>query len=318
MVVGVQTPMNGVEGGMGERLRRAAADAAKGTGGLIAAGLNTTLGSRARGTFGILYYHRIADQPRGMTPPSLNVTPARFRMQVRSLLERGFRILSVGSVLDLIEGREEIPLRTAVLTFDDGFRGVYQHAWPILRELGVPATVFLATAFMGSGQPFPFDRWGRRFAGATPSEAWRPLTWEDCKAMAEDGAIEFGTHTHTHTDMRDDPGRFSNDLKESLAVIEERLGISTSILSFPFGNVHKGFANDRMVQAAKRSGIRCGLTTEMALVDSGTSPFRWGRFEASQSDSGPTLQAKLDGWYTWMETGRRMFQGVVGSQGRRT
>jgi hypothetical protein len=38
-----------------------------------------------------------------------------------------------------------------------------------------------------------------------------------------------------------------------------------------------------------------------------TSPFRWGRFEASQSDTGPTLQAKLDGWYTWMETGRRMF-----------
>lgn len=57
--------------------------------------------------------------------------------------------------------------------------------------------------------------------------------------------------------------------------------------------------------------FRCGLTTEMVLIGPATTPFRWGRFEATQSDTGATLQAKLDGWHTWMETGRRMFQSVA-------
>jgi hypothetical protein len=57
--------------------------------------------------------------------------------------------------------------------------------------------------------------------------------------------------------------------------------------------------------------LRCGFTTEVVLIQGATSPFRWGRFDAAQRDTGATLQARLDGWYTWMETGRRLFQSVA-------
>jgi hypothetical protein len=57
--------------------------------------------------------------------------------------------------------------------------------------------------------------------------------------------------------------------------------------------------------------FRCGLTTEVVLIQPATSPFRWGRFEAAQWDTGGTLQAKLDALYMWMEMGRRLFQSVA-------
>ncbi len=43
------------------------------------------------------------------------------------------------------------------VTFDDGFETVYRHAWPVLQELRIPATVFLNTAYLDSPEPFPFD-----------------------------------------------------------------------------------------------------------------------------------------------------------------
>jgi peptidoglycan/xylan/chitin deacetylase (PgdA/CDA1 family) len=129
--------------------------------------------------------------------------------------------------------------------------------------------------------------------------------------MSEHGLVEIGSHTHTHADLRDQVDRFGADLESSVSAIRDCLGISTTLLSFPFGNVQKGFANEHMVAEARRLGMRCGLTTEMALIGPQISPFRWGRFEAAPSDSGATLQAKLEGWYTWMEAGRRMFQAVA-------
>src|SRR4029450_11978007 len=107
--------MNGTRERATDRLRRQIADIAKATGGLIAAGLDAGLGGRASGTFGILYYHRIAYPTPGFPPPSLNVSPERFRLQVEGLLERGFRFLSVGSALDLVESGKAIPRRTAII-----------------------------------------------------------------------------------------------------------------------------------------------------------------------------------------------------------
>lgn len=292
------------------RLRRRVADAGKAAGARIALGLDSVFGSRAGDGFGVLYYHRVAEPPARIPSPTLNVTPTSFHRQVAGLLDRGFRFMSVGSVLALAQAGEPVPPRTAVITFDDGYRGVHRYAWPILGELGVPATVFLATSFIDTGRPFPFDPWATAHANEIPSDAWAPLTWDQCLEMTAHGLIEIGSHTHTHLDFRDRPGEFRTDLQTSLEAIHDRLGVSTTLLSFPFGNVRKGFAGEALVAEARRLGIRCGLTTEMALVRQETDPFRWGRFEGVGSDTGSTLRAKFDGWYTWMEVGRRLFQAV--------
>jgi peptidoglycan/xylan/chitin deacetylase (PgdA/CDA1 family) len=198
-----------------------------------------------------------------------------------------------------------------VVTFDDGFANVYEHAWPILADLGVPATVFIVTAYIGSGEPFPFDTWGRKRCSSAPATTWRPLNWSECKEMQDSGVVEIGSHTHTHADFRGKPDEFERDLSRSLDALARRLGSDARPFAFPFGDVRKGFAGADLAQAARRTAVTCGLTTEIELADPRHDPFTWGRVEAVESDSASTCAAKLTGWYNWMGTTRSVFQRVA-------
>jgi peptidoglycan/xylan/chitin deacetylase (PgdA/CDA1 family) len=291
-------------------IRRSVGEMGKLAGGRFAVVFDAAFGSRARGRCGILYYHRVCDPPRGLPAPTLNVSPATFRRQISGLLDRGFRFVTVGELLDAIDRQEPIAQGTVAVTFDDGFEGVWRYAWPVLRELGVRASLFVATGFLGSADPFPFDPWGRAHQREAPGAAWAPLTWQHCDEMVRSGEVEIGTHTHTHADFRGQPFEFADDLRTSVRAIRDRLEIETSLLSFPFGSARRGFVSPELIKAARDGGMRCGLTTTMDLVDPRSDPFRWGRFEAVGSDTAATLAAKLEGWYSWMESARAAFRSI--------
>ena len=75
------------------------------------------------------------------------VSPGRFREQLESLLDAGYRPLAMDDVLDVLSGRKSSPAAFAI-TFDDGYESVYTQALPILESLSIPATVFLTTGFL--------------------------------------------------------------------------------------------------------------------------------------------------------------------------
>ena len=261
--------------------------------------LNTLLGSRAGEALGILVYHRIAPNVPGLPKPSINVTPERFHQQITGLLDRGFNVWPLGKVLQYRARGQVIPAQTIVLTFDDAFESVYLNAWPVLREMKVPATVFISTAFLDSQEPFPFDPWAVAHRDWAPSEAYRPLRTAQCREMAEDGLIELGSHTHTHDDFRRRPNEFRRDLQTSVEILRSRFGRRQVPFAFPYGRPHLGFAGGRLAALASRTGVVCSLTTESKLVDPQSDPFGWGRFNAYDWDTGATLAAKLAGWYDW-------------------
>ena len=287
------------------------ADAGKRAGGNVAAGLNRVFGSRARGRFGILLYHRVVPAPHDGQPPFETVSPAQFRAQVEGLLERGIHFARLADVIDASLRGDSIPPETSVVTFDDGYANVFEYACPILADLGVPATVFVATAYIGSADPFPFDAWTRVRPASVPVETWRPLDWAECEEMQASGLIDIGSHTHTHADFRGRPDAFEQDVSRSLELLERHLGPGPRPFAFPFGNVTKGFAGPELADAARRAGVTCGLTTELELVDAADDPFTWGRVEAVASDTASVCAAKLAGWYGWMGTSRRAFQRLV-------
>ena len=105
---------------------------------------------------GILMYHRIAPEVAGKSPLTWNVTPDRFRRQLADLLRLGFRPWPLQDLLDALADRRPFPPRTFAVTFDDGYASIHDYAWPILRELQIPATVFLATQYLDQDW-FPFD-----------------------------------------------------------------------------------------------------------------------------------------------------------------
>lgn len=104
----------------------------------------------ARGRLSILIYHRVLPAPDPLLPGEPDAATFRWQMQ---LVARHFRPLSLASaVTDLRAGR--LPARAICVTFDDGYADNAEIALPILTSLGIPATFFIATAFLDGGRMF--------------------------------------------------------------------------------------------------------------------------------------------------------------------
>jgi peptidoglycan/xylan/chitin deacetylase (PgdA/CDA1 family) len=249
-------------------------------------------------------YHRVAEQMPGIPSPTWNVTPDKFEEQLSGLVASGFRAVTLGDLLETMRRGENIPHRTFVVTFDDGYENVYREAWPILKSLQIPATVFLATSYLDSDAPFPFDDWQEAGAAHVPKRAWRPLTTAQCLEMKGSGLIELGAHTHTHANFQGDPVAFEDDMRECMAVLRSRFAVTEATFAFPFGKSRLGYNVQEFVDAAERLGIRCALTTEPQLVRSDSGRYGWGRFEATQADTARTLAACLDGRYEMLRQWR--------------
>ncbi|HEX9103230.1 MAG TPA: polysaccharide deacetylase family protein [Polyangia bacterium] len=124
----------------------------------------------------VLGYHRVVDRIDydGAVNPSLCITADAFRRQMEQLRAR-FVVLPLSYVVRALAGELELPHDAAAVTFDDGYRDVLLRADPILRELGIPATVFVPTGFAdarGRDRLLPHDRlyaaaWAARAAGGT-------------------------------------------------------------------------------------------------------------------------------------------------------
>lgn len=243
---------------------------------------------------GILMYHRVV--PDSPESPTWNVPPEVFREQLSGLLDRGYVAWSLSRLIEASESTSPIPDNVFVVTFDDGYANNFLHALPVLQELDIPATIFVATAYLNSALPFPFDDWPHKGQSHVSPDAWRALTFDECEKLLDSRVIEFGSHTHTHEDFRNRPDAFRDNLGLSLDVLREKFGILSPTLSLPYGIVSEGFAGPDYFAAAQQLGLSCCLTTEEGLLVPGTSPFGWGRFIAEGSDTAATLAVKLDGW----------------------
>lgn len=115
----------------------------------------------------VLTYHRVEPAPPGeTTPSSLSVAPEAFREQMEVVVRRANPV-TMDAVLDAFAGHAPLPPRAVLVTFDDAYDCVRQHAWPTLQALGIPATMFVPTRYPDSGLTFWWDRLHRAVAVAT-------------------------------------------------------------------------------------------------------------------------------------------------------
>jgi peptidoglycan/xylan/chitin deacetylase (PgdA/CDA1 family) len=117
----------------------------------------------------ILAYHRVAelrDTP-AVDLRTVSATPEGFARQMKHL-ERFYRVVSMPEVLEAVEKGRALPKRAVLVTFDDAHADFAEIAWPILKQLRLPATMFVPTAY--SNQPeraFWWDRLYQAFAATT-------------------------------------------------------------------------------------------------------------------------------------------------------
>lgn len=259
--------------------------------------------------FGVLMYHRITPALAGVAKPTWNVTPRRFASQLRGLLRLGFDPWPLKKVVDFRRRNLVIPRNVFVVTFDDVYANVYQNAFPVLQKLKIPATLFLATAYLDSNEPFPFDDWSAKGAPDVPGSSWLPISTRQCREMQDSGLIELAAHTHTHSDFRDRPDALRNDLHQCVEVMATRFGVERPNFAFPYGCVGLGYVCEELTKAARETGIESALTTESRLVLPEDDTFHWGRFTAESYDTALTLAAKLNGWHNAAAKAGRALRG---------
>ena len=208
----------------------------------------------------ILTYHSIS---RGRPP--LAVSPALFAEQME-WLSQNVRVVPLGAVTDPLKQHEALPMRTVVLTFDDGYRDFYTNAAPHLRRHRFPATVFLPTGYCGQSNAWP----------GLPSwvEVKDLLTWQQIKELAEQG-IHFGPHSVTHRDMTSLSAKDAEqEIVESKREVEQEIGQAVEFFCYPYGRWNREVRN--LV-----SGYFSGAcSTVMGTIEPDADPFALPRVDA--------------------------------------
>ena len=253
-------------------------------------------------------YHRVAAVPVSGEPPTWNVMPPVFQDQLADLKARGYQFMPLADIIGASSKGELPAARTIAVTFDDGYSCVFAEAFPILRRLQIPATVFLATSFIGDDGPFPFDGWGNRRSRGAPADLWRPLTWDQCRAMASDGLVTFGSHSHTHRNFANDLSDFRADLTKSQAQLMAALGSGARPFAYPGGATSLGLATPVMAAEVRRAGFSSAVTTNYGGIRPGHDPYLLPRYEVTGDDNADSIIAKLDGWYDWVGTMREIYR----------
>lgn len=258
----------------------------------VAAGLHHLRGNLRTEGFGILMYHRVANPVPGVDTPTNNVTPDQLRRQLAGLVARGFESWPLSSIVEAYSESRPVPSNVFAVTFDDGFENNFTNALPILRELNVHATIFLATKYLDTEERFPFDDWSASGSKRVPPDTWRPLSLSECDQLLSSGWIEFGAHTHSHQRFTGRSDKFRDDMRTCLEYLSKRFGIRRPIFAFPYGEF-----DDELVETARQVDISCACTAKSQCVHPGDDLYQWGRFSAGPADTPAMLAAKLSGWY---------------------
>jgi peptidoglycan/xylan/chitin deacetylase (PgdA/CDA1 family) len=205
----------------------------------------------------VFAYHAVSP----VWPSGLAVSPERMRVQLERLVERGRPGATFTEVL-----RREAPARAIAVTFDDGYRSVLEHAFPLLSELGLPGTVFVPTDLVGSPRPMSWrgiDRW----TGGPHEDELIPLDWDQLRRL-RDAGWEIGSHTRTHPQLTRLGGEeLMAELTGSREKVIREVGSCTS-LAYPYGD-----HDDRVRAAAREAGYEGAATMELGPAD----PFRYPR-----------------------------------------
>lgn len=229
----------------------------------------------------ILMYHSV--NPQAQPQNRLAVSVETFRRQMHFLKSRKYNVLPLQEVAALIRENKKIPPKTVSLTFDDGYKDNYTYAFPILKEYGLRATLFIIVNEVGRSQA---DR----------------LSWDEIKQMQASGIISFGSHCLGPEPLINlkSPGEIRKEIFDSKKILEEKLGRDIVAFSYPEGRF-----NPQIKQLVIEAGYQVAVATNPGKKYSNKDTFALKRLRISESAKSEfVFWIEASGFYNFIRENR--------------
>lgn len=198
----------------------------------------------------LLIYHRFGEDRY----PSTSVAMEQFEQHVELLKSDRYTVLPLPRIVEALRSGKPLPDRTVGITIDDAYLSVYERAFPLLQEAGLPFTLFVATD--------PVDR---KVDGY--------MNWEQIRELHAAGAV-IGSQAVTHPHMPGKhPARIDRELDKSAERIAAEIGTRPTLFAYPYGETSL-----EIMQATKKAGYVAAFGQHSGVANPSNQLFYLPRF----------------------------------------
>jgi peptidoglycan/xylan/chitin deacetylase (PgdA/CDA1 family) len=210
----------------------------------------------------VLMYHHVRELTPNLslTAQLLTVSPQSFATQMQELLDLGYHPITPRQLFLALTTNAELPPKSVIVTFDDGYRDVYQNAWPTLTRLKIPATFFIISHTLAS--PAYIDKAMLREMDAT-------------------GLANIASHTQTHVNVPTlSAASQLEEVKGSKADLENVLGHPVLDFAYPYGGV-----NSSTAALVSSTGYEMAFSTFLGSLHTPSDLFELRRIRVGDGES---------------------------------
>ncbi len=203
----------------------------------------------------IFMYHRFGEDKF----PSTSIKLEQFEAHLTELKSGGYSVMALPKIIKAMETGTALPDKTIALTIDDAYLSVYEVAWPKLKKLGFPFTVFVATD--------PVDQGIQGY-----------MSWAQIQELSQSG-VTIGSQTASHLHMAAaDFLTNQRELEKSNNRFIEKLGAQPKLFAYPYGE-----ASENVEELVKNTGFIAGFGQHSGVASKSPDMFYLPRFTLNEN-----------------------------------
>jgi peptidoglycan/xylan/chitin deacetylase (PgdA/CDA1 family) len=181
----------------------------------------------------VLMYHHVQPTAEAQSKgqQALSVDSGQFDLQMSYLIQNGYIAISAGQLVDALSNKSSLPNKSIVITFDDGYRNIYNYAYPVLQKYHLIANVGVITGLV---------------------EGENYLTWNQVEEMARSSLVFMSNHTWSHYSVvQNNPDKVKFEISTAKQQLQDRTGQNIDTFIYPYGAI-----NSTAIAALQREGVR--------------------------------------------------------------
>ena len=223
----------------------------------------------------VLCYHQFTEESESKN--KMVVTRAEFESQMDYLAANDYQVLALSDLGSFLNGKKELPIRSVVITIDDGYKSYLEVAYPILKKYDFPSTMFVYPDFIGAGPA---------------------LKWRDVKFLSKAPLVDIQSHSKSHDSLsplplgesdKDYLSRLKIEVEGAEKILSRRPQQRISHFAYPYGN-----SSLEIVDLLEQNDYELAVTVHKGSNPAFSAPFLLHRTMIYGGDSLNTFKRSLN------------------------